>query len=626
MEQGTIFRIKGTPIGNKEKLMKKRLDKIKLMFGWLYVYFFLGFIILRKLTAEWGFVLVMFAMISFLVDIFLRKNQKDDSVERLVLRNWKLVLFPLLTWTISTLIYIPIELYTANPGDFQFDFSHYVFVLTVGMLMIVLCSVVTSFLLLSKKQAKFLYSILFSVVFMGYVQGMFLNKNMGILTGDSQVWETKTVVINSIIWLVVILALVFILMKNDKVTTIVTAVSIYLCMVQMVAVVFLIFTGNTNSNAKFKAFTDKGSLEISQGNNVIVLLLDRFDIEFLENAMNINSEIAEELKDFSYYPNATCEFSRTSNAIPYLLTGTSRPRNMSEQEYTEYAYSESDFLTQIQNAGYKIGLYTNEDLVPEKYRAVAENNDDDIKKQCGFFSTISTMMECSKYRMAPLCFKDYYYYYTSVISDLIDNKEIWNIDDDYPFYEKLMKKGLSISEDTDSKGKFYFYHMFGTHGPTNLSEDMRPVESGSVSMEEQTQASMNIVLEYLKQLKEIGRYEDATIIITADHGVQLDAQYYKENNVVDRTTNPVILIKESKENHDKMVVNEKPVSQSSFIPTVLEALDISYNGSDKVFDDVIEKDNSERTYESVCGDEIDIFAIKGDARIKENWELIYSNH
>ena len=309
--------------------------------------------------------------------------------------------------------------------------------------------------------------------------------------------------------------------------------------------------------------------------------------------MNINSEIAEELKDFTYYPNATCEFSRTSNAIPYLLTGTSRPRNMSELEYTEYAYSESDFLKQIQNAGYKIGLYTNEDLVPEKYRGVAENNNDDIKKQCGFFSTIFTMMECSKYRMAPLCFKDYYYYYTSVISDLIDNKEIWNIDNDYPFYEKLMKKGLSISKDTDSKGKFYFYHMFGTHGPTNLSENMKPVESGSVSMEEQTQASMNIVLEYLKQLKEIGRYEDATIIITADHGVQLDAQYYKENNVVDRTTNPVILIKESKGNHDKMVVNEKPVSQSSFIPTVFEALDISYNGSDKVFDDVIEEDNSE---------------------------------
>ena len=606
--------------------MKKRLAKIKLMFGWLYVYFFLGFIILRKLTVEWGFVLAMFAMVSFLVDIFMKRKQKNDSDERLVLRHWKLVLFPLLAWTISTLIYIPIELYTANPGDFQFDFSHYVFVLTVGMLMIVSCSVVTSFLLLSKKQAKFLYSILFSVVFMGYVQGMFLNKNMGVLTGDSQVWETKAVVINGIIWLVVILALVFILMKNDKVTTIITVVSIYLCMVQMVAVVFLIFTGNTNSNAKFKAFTDKGSLEISQGNNVIVLLLDRFDVEFLENAMNINSEIGEKLKDFTYYPNATCEFSRTSNAIPYLLTGTSRPRNMSELEYTEYAYSESDFLRQIQNAGYKIGLYTNEDLVPEKYRGVAENNDDDIKKQCGFFSTIFTMTECSKYRMAPLCFKDYYYYYTSVISDLIDNKEIWNIDDDYPFYEKLMKKGLSISEDTDSKGKFYFYHMFGTHGPTNLSEDMRPVESGSVSMEEQTQASMNIVLEYLKQLKEIGRYEDATIIITADHGVQLDAQYYKENNVVDRTTNPVILIKESKENHDKMVVNEKPVSQSSFIPTVLEALDISYNGSDKVFDDVIEEDNSERTYESVWGDEIDIFAIKGDARIKENWKLIYSNH
>ena len=69
MEQGTIFRIKGTPIGNKEKLMKKRLDKIKLMFGWLYVYFFLGFIILRKLTAEWGFVMV-YSCTAFLFLIF----------------------------------------------------------------------------------------------------------------------------------------------------------------------------------------------------------------------------------------------------------------------------------------------------------------------------------------------------------------------------------------------------------------------------------------------------------------------------------------------------------------------------------------------------------------------------
>ena len=62
--------------------MKKRLAKIKLMFGWLYVYFFLGFIILRKLTVEWGFVLAMFAMVSFLVDIFMKRKQKNDSDER----------------------------------------------------------------------------------------------------------------------------------------------------------------------------------------------------------------------------------------------------------------------------------------------------------------------------------------------------------------------------------------------------------------------------------------------------------------------------------------------------------------------------------------------------------------
>ena len=48
------------------------------MLGWLYVYFSLGFIILRKLTVKWGFTLTMFAIVSFLVDIFLRKKQRDD--------------------------------------------------------------------------------------------------------------------------------------------------------------------------------------------------------------------------------------------------------------------------------------------------------------------------------------------------------------------------------------------------------------------------------------------------------------------------------------------------------------------------------------------------------------------
>ena len=48
------------------------------MLGWLYVYFFLGFMILRKLTVKWGFTLTMFAIVSFLVDIFLRKKQRDD--------------------------------------------------------------------------------------------------------------------------------------------------------------------------------------------------------------------------------------------------------------------------------------------------------------------------------------------------------------------------------------------------------------------------------------------------------------------------------------------------------------------------------------------------------------------
>ena len=434
--------------------MKLDLKKITLLVGWLYIPFF-GFVILKRVTIGWIVISLVLAVVSFIVSDLCKK---DVPVEKTSLQDWKLILFPLLAWTVSTLIYIPIELYTTNPGDFQFGFWHYVFVLTIGLLIIVSFSFWTNILLLSKKQMKLLYSILFALVFMGYIQGIFLNKGLEKLTGDSQTWDIQVVAINNIIWLVVVLSIIIFSLKSDKMDKIIMGLSIYLSLVQMVAVVSLICTGNINKDAKYNAFTDKGALEITQGNNVIVLLLDRFDTEFFENALDNSQSIAEQLRDFTYYPNATCEFSRTADAIPYLLTGTDRPEDMSEGEYTEYAYTQSDALFQIQMEGYKIGLYTDEDLVPEEFRKVAENNNDDMKKQCGFLLTIFTMMKCSKYRMSPLYFKDYYYY-TSEITYLIENKEIWSIDNDYPFYEKLMKKGLSVSEESETKGKFYFYHL-----------------------------------------------------------------------------------------------------------------------------------------------------------------------
>lgn len=569
------------------------------------------------------YILCFVAAVIF--DVYQRKS-KIVQKPYFTIKDWKEIVPQLLFWSVSIIICIPIELYLNNPGDFQFLFWHYFGVLILGSLAFILLTLIISILLFSVKQVNILSTVLFAITFMGYLQRMLLNHEMKILTGDEQAWSVKARVINTAIWLGIIAAIILGKMFIKKAGIIYASICIYISLIQIVSVGYSIITGNTNSEASFKAFTNRGSLEIDSGNNVIVLLLDRFDAELLENIMEEDAEFLEPLKDFTYYPNATCAFARTEMAIPYLLTGTEWKSGMLQGEYPRYAYENSNALNTIMQAGYNVAVYTEEDYVEEAARTGIINYDDNIEQKCGFWNTLVTMTRCSRYAVVPISMKERFAYYSSAINDLIDNKEIWRIDNDLIFYEELVKQGLALKEENDKQGTVYFYHFFGPHGPTNMTEDMKRAKEGSVTFYEQTRACLNIVFEYVKQLKQLDKYEDATIIITADHGIQLDAEAYKEDGIVNRTTIPTILVKYPYEANTKMKINTAPVSQAEFLPTILHAIGVEHSEFGKTFEEIKEKEERNRVYASVWREQYDEFIISGDARKKENWILEKSNY
>ena len=98
------------------------------------------------------------------------------------------------------------------------------------------------------------------------------------------------------------------------------------------------------------------------------------------------------------------------------------------------------------------------------------------------------------------------------------SEHVWSIDNDLLFYQNLMENGLQVSE--EKKSAFRFYHMRGPHAPFYLTEDLKYEPTGRMSSRNaQGTGSLKIVYAYLEQLRALGKYEDATIIITADHGV-----------------------------------------------------------------------------------------------------------
>ena len=155
---------------------------------------------------------------------------------------------------------------------------------------------------------------------------------------------------------------------------------------------------------------------------------------------------------------------------------------------------------------------------------IVSNYEDNVQRTCNMWDLFSVMTQASRYRMAPFIAKNYYQYDSSDIELLVVNDKITNIENDLPFYNKLIREGLCVSEDTEMQSAFRFIHMHGAPPPYIMTEDFQYLEydarrdDGWGSGVSQAKGALKIVYEYIEQLKGLGKYDDATIIITADHG------------------------------------------------------------------------------------------------------------
>ncbi len=154
---------------------------------------------------------------------------------------------------------------------------------------------------------------------------------------------------------------------------------------------------------------------------------------------------------------------------------------------------------------------------------------------------------------------------------MVNDTNLYITGTDSQFYHNLCKEKLSISD--DKKGAFRIYHLYGAHSPYYLTENATlDFESGDPIT--QWKGCMRITYEYIEQLRDNGLYEDATIIITADHGLnrtQRTALKDKGITVTD-DSNPIFIIKRAGEKRKSIEVIDKEVTDDSFTSTILKSI------------------------------------------------------
>lgn len=533
-----------------------------------------------------------------------------------------------LFFTFTVIIFGPCEIFISNSSDFVFTFRDFWWMLVLAGACY-LCLSILALSLLPAFPAEMIRLIIFTFTLCCYIQTMFMNGKMQVLLGQRIEWDSGTIIINMLMWVVIFLAVFMICIRlKGTWNKSICGLSIALVAIQAVALISLLLTTEVLTEEKRGYLSQEGMLELSEENNVIVFLLDYFDGRTIDGILAENSDFMDPLEGFTYFPNAISVHSRTYPSITYLLSGNMCYFDQRPFAYVNHAFADSDFIPELCRNRVDVGVYTFDYYIGARANSLIRNYVPK-KQPLNCVETVKSLIKMSLYRAMPYLVKPIFAYEASVINGTVVDEDALkgsegsdqaspykNFDDEW-FYEIFQGKGISINAENPV---FRFYHLGSCH--LDLSN---PEVPGMRSLE--------IVYSFLDQMRKLGIYEKSTIIILSDHG-------YSGGGGLDmphKTAVPLMLAKPAGVSTGELQISNAPVSHTDFIPSVLEGFSLEHEDYGRTLFE-IEGEERERYYyySALYSDEegeveLREYLLDGDARDENSyhftgnkWDILYS--
>lgn len=467
----------------------------------------------------------------------------------------------------------PLEIYAGNKNELTFPYYHF-------MIPLVCFSIIFTVLFgtfMSVIEDKLHGIICATVVAIGtvsWIQAMFFNQFIFDANGAgidfSQLGQLSRK--NLILWiaLMVLLVIIYVIVSEKKPELRIHLwVAGMLSAIQMVAVISLLATVNPFPEAQW-IFEGSDEWKVAKEDNVIVLILDSYGQESLEEAASEDDAFLDSLHDFTMYSDANSTYAGTFPSITYMFTEKEMPSDMDAAEYVNEAFSSekySEFMDRVHKKGYQIRYYIPDTNLFGRFANVDGKFDNatSIISNVKYKELITKMLKMSVYRYAPYILKPYFQVWTDEFFGggiFYSDKWIWPACGNIEFYDYMERNGISFSEN-DKEIKII--HLFGLHRPYGTSAECKA--DSNATKRDNVYGLKLMVDTYLEELKKLGVYDKSTIIITSDHGGKST-----ENDIF-----PILLVKNSEEKHESIQLSNVPVDSKDFKATILQMIgDESY--------------------------------------------------
>lgn len=536
--------------------------------------------------------------------------------------------------TMTVCFFSPLEVILTNSGEFRFPLENIWWLqLIIGIASALILALIIY--TLPPKAGKICSAVILGIGVAMWVQMLFMNGKMVSLTGEEMSTTPTFIALNLLIWVVIIAAIIIsvvvLIKKRKNPDSIMRGIAIALIFTQSVAFISLCFTRDKSNVDPDHTLTTEGEFQLSSGTNVIEFIIDTADGRTLQKTINNYPELNDRFSGWTWYPNTTSLYSRTYPSLTYMLTGEKCYFDREPQAFANDAFEKGFFLKRLSEASTDVRVFTmNPSMIGNNVSSYIANSSG---YQYGLFKNLNipglekNLANISLYKGMPYAFKDAFVYEASAVN-MSSFKPQANGGGSYDhyrdpdFYAAFNATPPTVTKDYSKA--FRFYHLFGNHPGVNWDENLQPNQPND--RVNALRGSLRLVESFADYMKDIGVYDDAFIIVTADHGSSGGGETLR----ADIPACPILLVKyPNSDKSQSLAINNAPVAHEDLFASIEKALNVpvSGTGSGKALDEYSEGDIRKRyyNYSALYSDqdgEIALleYEIEGDARNVESWK------
>ena len=451
-------------------------------------------------------------------------------------------------------VFAPLDAFFANGSEYWFNLSHLLPVCAISFAAVFLILAVIGLGLAHLKFFPAIYALFLVLLVALYIQGNYIPRPYGVFNGAEIDWNAPEYRWLSIVGIALFaigfaawVAIAAISAARKRIVQIGDWICLILIGIQLLSLPTLYFKylSQENSGPNLAVTSDK-MLELSATNNVLVVLLDSFDGQYLQEILaGDEREFAQGvLRDFTFYPDTLGKYPTTKGALPHILTGVLYTNEVPFADYVRRAYEGNPLADAFIMNHYSVGVYTSPKFLsaaPDAYENVVRQTFS-VARPAAFASTLYKLVA---FNYSP---HDLRKFFMVNADDFMQYRRSQSTskpfsESNHAFYDAVTKNdGIVVGTEMNV---FRFYHLRGTHPPARYGKDLEEVKGRKPTYVDESLGCLTLLKAFVDQLRNVGAYDVSTIIVMADHGN------------IGKSQNPIFMVKNQYENHEFRVSDAK---------------------------------------------------------------------